>query len=190
MNSEIKQFLTILNVILILSLLGISICKHFTTSQLIVSLYLSSWIAKFFSFLLYKVRSLQSCILYAQNNVKLHQSSNNRLVLLNTLSLTFIIFASCLLKLQANTLYANIQLTIPSDIFISSSSSALDEQAITSFLTLPTNAELIHHFLFLAKSPPSLSPSITASHSLTTYANYVQTSPTVTFLTKDYLEMV
>ena len=176
--------------ILILSLLGISICKHFLKTPLIVSLYLSSWIAKFFSFLLHQFRSLQSCILYAQNNAKLHQTSNNRLALLNTLSLTFIIFASCLLKLQANTLYANIQLSIPSDLFISSSSSSLDEQAITSFLTLPVNAKLIHHFLFLAKSPPSLSPSTTASHSLTTYANYVHTLPTVTFLTTDYLEMV
>lgn len=150
-----------------------------------MSVYFSHWISTFFTFLVCKIRSLRNCALYIYNNANLHKTSNNRLSLLNTMSLTFIIFAACLLKLQANTLYANIQLSIPSDLLVSSSST-LDEINLSNYLSREDNRQSIQRFVFLTKYPPT--PSM--SQTLTTYANYAHTSPTISFIDNHYLEMM
>ena len=94
------------------------------------------------------------------------------------MSLTFIIFAACLLRLQSNTLYANIQLNIPSDFLITSSSS-LDEASISEFLSQSKNQQYIKNYEFLG-SPIITNASF--SQTLTTYADYQHLSPTVYYL--------
>lgn len=178
--------MTILNLILILALLGTSIRFYYTLLLYVVSTYIAHWISAGLSFVFSRIGTLRTCILYVKNNANLHRTHNNRLALLNTMSLTFIIFAACLLRLQSNTLYANIQLSIPSDLLITSSSS-LDETSIKEFLSQSKNRQYINNYEFLG-SPITTNASL--SQSLTTYADYQYLSPTVYFLDSNYLQLM
>ena len=90
LNSDIKTFLGILNIILILALLGTSIRSAHHCALRSVSTYLSYGLSSIISFLVTRVGSMKSCLLYAKNNANLHKTANLRLSLLNTVSLTFI----------------------------------------------------------------------------------------------------
>ncbi|KAK8821170.1 hypothetical protein WA538_005799 [Blastocystis sp. DL] len=172
LNSDIKTFLGILNIILILALLGTSI----------LSTYLSYGLSSIISFLVTRVGSMKSCLLYAKNNANLHKTANLRLSLLNTVSLTFIIFAACLLRLQVNTLNVNIKLSIPSDLLVTTSHS-LDEANLGAFLSNPQNKQFIRNYEFVGKPMQS-------DLQLTTYADYEHVFPAIYFLRSNYLDLI
>lgn len=125
---------------------------------------------------------MKSCLLYAKNNANLHRTANLRLSLLNTVSLTFIIFAACLLRLQVNTLYVNIKLSIPSDLLVTTSHS-LDEADLKAFLSHPQNQPFISNYEFVGKP-------IQSDLQLTTYADYEHVLPAVYYLRSNYLNLM
>ena len=94
--------------------------------------------------------------------------------------LTYVLFAACLLRLQAATLYANIRLSIPADISISSA--ALQKDALASFLNQPQNAALCHGYEFVAAP--------VTQGTLTSFAQLSALKPTVAFLTPHYLDLM
>lgn len=182
LNSDIKTFLGILNIILILALLGTSIRSAHHCALRSVSTYLSYGLSSIISFLVTRVGSMKSCLLYAKNNANLHKTANLRLSLLNTVSLTFIIFAACLLRLQVNTLNVNIKLSIPSDLLVTTSHS-LDEANLGAFLSNPQNKQFIRNYEFVGKPMQS-------DLQLTTYADYEHVFPAIYFLRSNYLDLM
>ena len=86
--------------------------------------------------------------------------------------------------MQSNTLYANIKLSIPSDLLVStSSSSGLDDQL---FRTLHENAQtqsFVEESLFL-EQPYELSPTIS------TFSNLQSASPVVYSLPASFVDLV
>lgn len=124
--------------------------------------------------------SIHRCSLYIQNNNNLHRQQTIRLSLLNTISLTFIIFSACLLRLQSNTLYSNIKLSIPSDLLISSDN--LDVPKFASFLEDPQNSKFIQGFEFV-RAP------VTSAH-LSSYSGYSVVTPIIYTLSSNYLQMM
>ena len=87
---------------------------------------------------------------------------------------------ACLLRLQAATLYANIRLSIPADISISSA--ALQKDALASFLNQPQNAALCQGFEFVAAP--------LTQGTLTSFAQLSALKPTVAFLTPHYFDLM
>ena len=150
------------------------------SSSIVVSSFFSQGLARLIFLLLTRVGSLSRCSLYASNNFRLHQHINFRLGLLQTVSQTFLLFAACLLRLQATTLYANIRLSIPADIFISSQ--ALQKDAFSSFLHQPQHQALHDGFEFMAAS--------VSQGTLSSFAQLSTVQPTVSFLTPHYLDLM
>lgn len=145
-----------------------------------MSSFPSRWLASFFLFLFTRCSSVRHCSLYIQNNQSLHRRSNTRLALLQTVSLAFILFSACLLRLQTNTLYANIRLSIPSDLLVSSSTQ-LDKAEFTAFLQKKENQKRVEGFEFL------VSPE---QHTLSSYAQITTPSSLLYSLTPNYLDLM
>ena len=101
------------------------------------------------------------------------------MAMLQTVSLTFILFSACLLRLQTNTLYGSIRLSIPSDLLISSSQ--LNEEEFTTFLQTKENQKRVEGFEFL------VSPK---QHTLSSYAQITAPSSLLYSLTPNYLDLM
>lgn len=147
----------------------------------IVSSYGSYWLFRFFSYLFTRWGSIHRCILYIRNNNALHKQQTIQLSLLNTSSLTFILFAACLLRLQCQTLYHNIKLVIPSDILIKSQQ--LQKDHFLSFLQDSRNTPFIKGYEFM-RAPFALSSQ------LTSYSGYSTLTPLFTFFSSNYLSLM
>ena len=104
-----------------------------------------------------------------------------RLSLLYTVSITFIIFSACLLRLQSHTLYTNIKSTVPSDIMISSNS--LQDSVFTSFLQDEKNQPYIQQYEFI--QTPISSPS-----QFTSIAGYSVITPSFYTLSPSYFDIM
>ena len=187
LNQEIRQFMTILNFILILSLISFSICLFWIVSPFVVITLLSIFLSKLFTIGFSAFASLRSCSLYIHNNLKLHQKANFRLSLLTNISLTFIVFSACLLRLQATNLYVNVRQSIPSDIVVTSSS--LDEASLAPFLREFQATSLVSGFSFL-EGPVSVSQQQFQSLHLSTLADFETLSPLLYPLNSEYLSLV
>lgn len=185
LDSDIKLFMTILNVILIFALLGVTIrniIEYWVI--LIVSTYLSHWLTTFVSILLSHLPWLHPAALYIRNNANLHKRSNLQLSILCTTSLTFIFFAACLLRMQTNTLYSNIKLSIPSDLLVlTSSASGLNEQLLDAFYEEPYTQSLIAGRLYQYKS-------YSADSQLATFSNLHSTTIIVSILAPSYIDLM
>lgn len=133
------------------------------------------------SYLLTRWGSIHRCILYIQNNNRLHKNQTMRLSLLYTVSITFIIFSACLLHLQSHTLYTNIKSTVPSDIVISSNS--MQDASFISFLQNDKNRPYIQQYEFI-QTP------VTSSVQFTSIAGYTVVTPSFYTLSPSYFDIM
>ena len=86
--------------------------------------------------------------------------------------------------MQSNTLYANIKLSIPSDLLVStSSSSGLDDQLFRTFYENAQTQSFVEESLFL-EQPYELSPTIS------TFSNLQSASPVVYSLPASFVDLV
>lgn len=124
---------------------------------------------------------IHRCILFIQNNNRLHKQQTIQLSLLYTVSLTFVVFSACLLHLQSHTLYTNIKCTVPSDIVISSNN--LKETTFTPFLQNARNQPFIRQFEYI-QSP------IESQIKFTSIAEYAMLSPAIYALSSSYFDLM